>query len=70
MTTRHAGYVVTLGENVREDDAQAIITALSMVSGVKSVKPVKGDINTHIAYERARVDIQQRLWEAFRNDKP
>ena len=39
MTDRHAGYIVTLADDVREDDAEAIVTALSMVKGVKEVSP-------------------------------
>jgi hypothetical protein len=28
MTDRHAGYIATLAEDVREDDAEPILTAL------------------------------------------
>ena len=32
MTDRHAGYVVTLNEDIREDDAEAIINAIRGVN--------------------------------------
>jgi hypothetical protein len=52
MTDRHAGYIVTLREDVRADDAQAIMTALRMVSGVVSVEPVEADYGQVIARNR------------------
>lgn len=61
MTTRHAGYVVTLRDDIREDDAEAILTALRMVSGVLSVKPIEADHSTVIATERVRAEARQRV---------
>jgi len=54
VTDRHAGYIVTLREDVREDAAEAIMTALRMVSGVTSVEPVTADYRDVMA--RARRD--------------
>lgn len=61
MTDRHAGYVITLEEDVREDDAAAIKTALSMIKGVLSVEPVVSDPGLHIAEERA----WHRIWKSW-----
>lgn len=58
MTDRHAGYVVTLARDIREDDAEAVITAISMVKGVVSVKPVVADVELHLAQER-----RDRRWQ-------
>ena len=52
MTDRHAGYIVTLDHDIREDDAAAIITALRMVKGVISVEPVVADHHTYVAAAR------------------
>jgi len=52
VTSRHAGYIVILREDVREDDAQAIMTALRMVSGVASVEPVIASHEQAIARSR------------------
>lgn len=65
MTTRHAGYVVTLEKDIREDDAQCIFDAIHMIRGVLSVKPVEGGIEQHIADERAQRAIRERLWKAL-----
>ncbi len=52
MTDRHAAYVVVLREDIREDNAQAVMTALAMVSGVISVEPVQADFDQVIARNR------------------
>lgn len=63
MTDRHAGYLVTLTGDVREDDAEAIITALRMVKGVATVKPVPADIDQAIAEDRARIAFRVKLYD-------
>jgi hypothetical protein len=61
MTDRHAGYVVTLGTDIREDDAEAILTALRMVKGVITVEPVISSYEVHIAESRARAEFQRKV---------
>jgi hypothetical protein len=63
MTDRHAAYIVVLGDDIRDDDAQPIINALRMVKGVISVEPVVADWNLHIAQTRANQEWQERVWE-------
>lgn len=53
MTDRHAGYLVTLAEDIREDDAEeSVLIALRMIKGVASVTPIVSDYAMHIAAER------------------
>ena len=66
MTDRHAGYVVTLEEDIREDDAANIVCALNMVEGVLSVRPVVGSVDIHIAEERARTRLLTKVLDAFK----
>lgn len=63
MTDRHAGYVVTLAEDIREDDAETVISALSMVRGVVRVEPVVVDPELHIAQARVAVELRDKLYE-------
>jgi hypothetical protein len=58
MTTRHAGYIVVLRDDLREDDAQKVITALGMIQGVLSVQPVEA--NGHDLIAQARADENWR----------
>lgn len=66
MTDRHAGYVVTLASDIREDDAEAIIAALSMVKGVISVKPIIANLDQQIAQVRVDGQWRERLWALLR----
>ncbi|MEV0830859.1 MULTISPECIES: hypothetical protein [Streptosporangiaceae] len=62
MTDRHAGYIVTLAEDVREDDAEAILSALRMVKGVLSVEPiVASPHDLHIATQRVRQEWRGKI---------
>lgn len=58
MTTRHAGYVVTLAEDVREDD-DVVLLAIRMIKGVISVRPIDGGTMDQIIAQ-SRVDTQWR----------
>ncbi len=66
MTTRHAGYVVTLKRELREDDAETLIAAIKMLSPVASVVPVEHDSSHTMAVERARWELEGKLWEALK----
>lgn len=65
MTTRHAGYVVVLERDTREDDAEAIMSAIRMLKGVVSCEPVIAGPELHVAQERAR-ELELKLWEVLK----
>lgn len=65
MTERLNALTVVLSQDIREDDAQAIIDAIKMIRGVASVEGNVVDINSHIAYTRARNDLTQKLFDAL-----
>jgi len=67
MTDRHAGYVVTLDNDYRDDDAERIIDAIRMVKCVKSVVPIMADYSTTIAEERAGAKWRDALLDLVRN---
>lgn len=62
MTDRHAGYIVTLGADIREDDAEAVITALRMVKGVIAVDPLVFDHDLLMAQRRADDEWRKRIY--------
>ena len=70
MTTRHAGYVVTLKQDVREDDAEAIVSAIKLLAPVLTVKPVEASYEIDIATERVRSELGARLWDVLYPRKP
>lgn len=66
MTDRHAGYIVTLGSDVREDDAAEVMTALRMVKGVADVQPVSGGHEQSLGAIRERVRWQEKLLDLMK----
>jgi hypothetical protein len=67
MTDRHAGYVVTLARDVREDDAEVICSAIEQIRGVVSVKAVVAEIGIAIAEERARTRLLEQLLDVVKS---
>lgn len=65
MTDRHCGYIVTIENNLREDDAANTITALRQIKGVISVQPVVADVTEAIGQARAENDLKQKLIDTF-----
>lgn len=62
MTDRHAGYIVTLEKNAREDDAQDFVNAIQMLRNVATVTPVVADVPFAIATERARSEMRDKFY--------
>lgn len=65
MTDRLNALTVVLDKDIRVDDAEALISAIRQLRGVASVTGNVSDINTHIAQERARIDLGSKLWEVL-----
>lgn len=61
MMDRLAGLTVTFKDDIREDDAHAIIDAIRLIRGVQSVDGVVADIKFHIAQTRLRSEISKKL---------
>lgn len=61
MTDRFAGYIVVLEDNIRSDDAEATTKAIAQLRGVVSVIPVVSNIEIHIAEERVRRELGDKL---------
>lgn len=67
MTDRHSGYLVTLSDDIREDDAQHIINALRMVKGVLSVEPIIHDHALMLAQQREAGKYEELLWRLYQH---
>lgn len=61
MTDRLNALTIVLENNIREDDAQALISAISMLRGVLSVDVNVADINAHVAEKRVRREVLDSL---------
>lgn len=56
MTDRYKGFLVTLENEIRSDDAEHIINALKMIKGVHSVKPYVKGMEDYISEKKAFSD--------------
>jgi ATP sulfurylase len=69
MTDRLKGVIVTFQNDVREDDAEAILNAIRMIKGVLSAKPLVSDVNQHMAEQRVRQELGEKLWKVIYPDQ-
>jgi hypothetical protein len=66
MTDRIQNLTVILDQDYRDDDAQAIIAAISLLRGVARVIPGKPvNIIDHMARERAKNDLRTKIFDAL-----
>jgi hypothetical protein len=65
MTDRFNALTVVLERDIRKDDADALIGAIRQLRGVLSVEGNVADIAAHVAEERARHDIGQKLMDVL-----
>lgn len=63
MTDRFFSLTVALEKDIREDDAEHIIKAISMIKGVLEVKGNVSDFSTWTAQERVRREFGNELWK-------
>lgn len=63
MTTRYKSFVVSLEHDIRDDDADAIITALKMVKGVLRVEPQEATVNDLTIQYREKSELRKKLFD-------
>jgi len=67
MTDRINGVFVTLGDDIRIDDAEYLLNALRMVKGVIDVSPNVSDSMNHVAKIRAKTELTNAMLDALRD---
>lgn len=65
MTDRIKGLVVTLDHDIREDDCQPLIDAIRQLRGVLSVSASVAHGGDHMARERVRHELREKLLEVL-----
>ena len=65
MTDRLHSLTVVLEKDIREDDAQVLIVAIRQLRGILSVSGNVSDVVSHVAAERARYELRERLYQAL-----
>ncbi len=69
MTDRYHTLTVVLERDMRDDDAAALIAAIGQLRGVIKVGGVVADMCSHMAQERARVELGRKLFEVLAPQK-
>jgi hypothetical protein len=69
MTDRLKGFVVTLEQDIRVDDAGHVLNAIRMITGVASVQPMVADPADYMARERVRFELTKQLWDVLHPEK-
>jgi hypothetical protein len=62
MTNRLNALTVVLERDIREDDAEGILEAISRLRGVLRVSGNVSDLAAHIAQERAIHELSEKIW--------
>lgn len=66
MTDRINSLTVVLENEMRDDDAEQLISAIKMMRGVLNVSGIVSDhIDNYIAEERVRRELGKKLWEVI-----
>lgn len=62
MTDRISSLTVVLNNNMRTDDADPIMQAIMQLRGVISVTGNVSNLGEHVAQERVRRELTDKLW--------
>lgn len=62
MTDRYKGVVVTLSQDIRDDDAEATIAAIRQIKGVIDVTPSVANVEDHMNRSRVAYEISDKIW--------
>jgi len=65
MSDRIISYTVTLDGAYKDEDAEYIKNAISMIKGVASVEPLIEDASTHFAVMQARRDLGNKIMDVI-----
>jgi hypothetical protein len=67
MTDRINGCIVYFERDIHEDDVQPYIDAIKMIKGVLRVKPHAATWDDEIGERRAKLKLQEKLWNVVKD---
>lgn len=65
MTDRFHSFTVILENDIREDDAEALINAIKQFKGVLDVRGNISDSELAIAKGRVKAELAKKLWNVL-----
>lgn len=66
MTDRLKGVIITFENDIREDDAEELLTTFRNIRGVINVSPVVTNVTDHMARERVKSEMRQKFSDFFK----
>lgn len=63
MSDRYNALIVTLEQPIKDEDAADLMTAIRQLRGVATVDGNVADLESYIAFARARSELSQKLLE-------
>jgi len=66
MTDRLKGFIVTLDGDIREDDAETIKNAISMIKGVVAVSGSVVDSDDYFNRSKINSEVRQKLYNLIK----
>lgn len=65
MTDRINAITVVLEHDIRDDDAEPLLQAIRQLRGVLTVTPHVANLEGHLATERAKCELMDKLWSVL-----
>lgn len=69
MTDRICAFTVVIENDIREDDAEVLASAIKMLKGVVEVSMNVTDVNQYIAESRVRADMGRKVLDVIYPEK-
>lgn len=66
VTDRFHSLTVVLDRNIRSDDAEPLINAIRLLTGVQSVAANVADPSHYVAETRVRFELREKLFELLK----
>jgi hypothetical protein len=68
MTDRFNTITVALEHDIRDDDAETLISAICQLKGVLSVSGNVSDSSAWCAEQRVRTELRKKLWSVLNEE--
>lgn len=66
MTDRLKGVIVFFDQDIRKEDAKALINAIRCIKHVVDVRPIDSQPEDWIEQERAKRELITKLWDVLK----
>lgn len=66
VTDHHAGFIVTLRQELAAPDAKQVADAIRLLRHVATVTPLVADVDSRMATEQAKFELREQLREVLR----